>query len=230
MATDRKVARLYEDLVSEAFHTAFRKALDSSQATAVWRAISALPPEEWSVAIDWVLSTAAAPLEERAADQVERTMEAVWGAMDRAQTFADAKTLAASQRPRIAAEASRMMLAETERIARAVIEGTGIERSQAATDVLAERSRQVEAEGWTPEHDDKHRHGEMAVAAACYALNAADDRDGPEVRFVGAELWPWADEWWKPKDRRYDLVRAAALLLAEIERLDRVAIKGGDVG
>lgn len=36
--------------------------------------------------------------------------------------------------------------------------------------------------------------------------------------------WPWtgwATEWFKPKDDRYNLVRAAALLLAEIERLDR---------
>jgi hypothetical protein len=101
---------------------------------------------------------------------------------------------------------------------------------QAVIDVLAERRRQVEAEGWTAAHDDGHRHGEMAVAAACYALSTADDSDGPEVRLVGAELWPWADEWWKPKDRRHDLVRAAALLLAEIERLDRITIKGGDVG
>jgi len=30
----------------------------------------------------------------------------------------------------------------------------------------------------------------------------------------------WAREWWKPKDRRRDLIRAAALIVAEIERLD----------
>ena len=34
-------------------------------------------------------------------------------------------------------------------------------------------------------------------------------------------LWPWAAEWWKPKDCRRNLVRAGALILAEIERLDR---------
>jgi hypothetical protein len=37
--------------------------------------------------------------------------------------------------------------------------------------------------------------------------------------------WPWEDKWWKPKDRRRDLVRAGALIVAEIERLDRLAAK-----
>jgi len=96
-------------------------------------------------------------------------------------------------------------------------------RSQATDDVLAERRRQVEAEGWTPTHDDTHRSAEMAIAGACYALNAADDSDGPELRLTGAEIWPWADEWWKPSDPRRDLVKAGALILAEIERLDRAA-------
>lgn len=33
--------------------------------------------------------------------------------------------------------------------------------------------------------------------------------------------WPWPSKWWKPKSQRRDLVRAGALILAEIERLDR---------
>ena len=90
--------------------------------------------------------------------------------------------------------------------------------TQAAYDVLAERRRQVEADGWTPEHDDQHEVGELATAAACYAGNAggyvwAGGRPG--------EVWPWAREWWKPSTPRRDLVKAAALILAEIERLDR---------
>ena len=40
--------------------------------------------------------------------------------------------------------------------------------TRAIDDVLAERHRQVEAEGWTPEHDDTHARGEMASAAACW--------------------------------------------------------------
>jgi hypothetical protein len=88
--------------------------------------------------------------------------------------------------------------------------------SQAVLDVAAERRRQVEAEGWTPEHDDEHGAGEMAAAAACYALNAAGC--GCEV----ARNWPWDGSWWKPTTSRRDLVKAGALILAEIERLDRM--------
>lgn len=68
---------------------------------------------------------------------------------------------------------------------------TGIER------IAAERKRQVEAEGWTPDHDDLHRSAELAQAAAAYVLNCCDDSDGPELRFMGADLWPWPD-FWKP--------------------------------
>ena len=36
---------------------------------------------------------------------------------------------------------------------------SGIER------IAKERQRQIEQEGWTPEHDDHHAEGEMAAAA-----------------------------------------------------------------
>ena len=85
--------------------------------------------------------------------------------------------------------------------------------------IAAERQRQIEAEGWTPEHDDEHGAGEMAAAAACYALNAAGC--GCEV----ARNWPWDGSWWKPTTSRRDLVKAGALILAEIERLDRLVAK-----
>lgn len=38
----------------------------------------------------------------------------------------------------------------------------------AILDVIAERQRQQSAEGWTPEHDDEHCNGELAMAAVCY--------------------------------------------------------------
>lgn len=107
--------------------------------------------------------------------------------------------------------------------------------TRAVRDVLAERERQIKAEGWSVSHDDEHDQGEMARAAACYAYLSTlqpDDKqrhveavwgssDGM-ISVVG-ELWPagWSTQWLKPKDRRRDLVRAAALLIAEIERLDR---------
>lgn len=103
----------------------------------------------------------------------------------------------------------------------------------AVEDVLSERKRQVEREGWTPEHDDAYTEYELAWAAITYAMAAcADsaeravmDQFGDHSATPGRinENWPWDWKWWKPKDRRRDLVRAAALIIAEIERLDRAA-------
>lgn len=92
-------------------------------------------------------------------------------------------------------------------------EGQGL--SQGALDVLAERRRQIDVEGWTPEHDDGHAHGEMAQAAASYCFAASDQPT------MGKVWWPWSSEWWKPAAPRRMLVKAAALIIAEIERLDR---------
>lgn len=96
--------------------------------------------------------------------------------------------------------------------------------SKALDDISAERARQLAEEGWSPIHDDAHRYGEMAGAAACYVLNSVrirNDRLAERTREFVKDLWPWAQHWWKPKDRRRDLVRAGALIVAEIERLDR---------
>ncbi len=90
----------------------------------------------------------------------------------------------------------------------------------ALREVAAERQRQIEQEGWSPEHDDDHVRGEMASAAASYAVYGLE---GGEAIAIG--IWPWSADWWKPKDRRRDLVRAGALIIAEIERLDRAAIR-----
>lgn len=100
---------------------------------------------------------------------------------------------------------------------------------KAATDVLAERARQIAVEGWTPEHDDEHAGDELAVAAGCYAIPMSHwarllPRSAMWSLGQVPQLWPWARQWWKPKDRRADLVRAGALILAEIERLDRAAL------
>lgn len=103
--------------------------------------------------------------------------------------------------------------------------------TQAARDVLAERQRQISAEGWTPEHDDKHDSGEMAGAAGCYArhVNARSWVVGMENDNYADEPapdgWPWDAAWWKPTTPRRDLVKAGALILAELERIDRAALQ-----
>ena len=83
-------------------------------------------------------------------------------------------------------------------------------------DVQAERRRQITAEGWTPEHDDLYCAAELPRAAAAYILNGAND-EAPAI-------WPFVAKWWKPRDARSNYVRASALILAEIERLDRACI------
>nr|WP_256595761.1 hypothetical protein [Pseudomonas sp. RW407] len=94
---------------------------------------------------------------------------------------------------------------------------------QAWLDVQAERRRQVAAEGWTPEHDNEHDHGQMARAAACYALAGSSAADDKTAALLVSLAWPWDQQWWKPTTARRDLIKACALALAEIERLDRAA-------
>lgn len=77
-------------------------------------------------------------------------------------------------------------------------------------EIKAERLRQQRQEGWSHAHDDSHVNGELADAAAFYA----------SVKNIG-DLWPWDSDWIKEHKRRRQLVIAAALIVAEIERLDR---------
>lgn len=82
-------------------------------------------------------------------------------------------------------------------------------------EIANERYRQIAAEGWSYEHDDTHTDGSLGAAAACYAH--------PDTAWRGS-AWPksWASRWYKPTHRRRDLIKAAALIVAEIERLDRM--------
>lgn len=107
-----------------------------------------------------------------------------------------------------------------------------IYENKAAEDVIAERQRQVSVEGWTPQHDDEYDGGRLAAAASAYALYAGDELH-PESQGDGdfgrapPDMWPFHMSWWKPEDPRRALVKAGALILAEIERIDRAAHKSG---
>lgn len=95
--------------------------------------------------------------------------------------------------------------------------------------VAAERRRQVEVEGWTAEHDDEHVPGDLSRAGACYALAAAArnlretgltelaDNIEAAIRW----LWPWHRSWWKPQDNRRDEIRGTALIIADLDLMDR---------
>jgi hypothetical protein len=102
-------------------------------------------------------------------------------------------------------------------LVRRLFEGLHIRRplSPFLQAVIAERFAHLDREGWSAEHDDAHRPRELAQAGAAYALHA-----GTESSTVPHE-WPWSDGWWKPYGFRRDLVRAAALVIAEGDRFDR---------
>ena len=93
-----------------------------------------------------------------------------------------------------------------------------IRLNSAARDVIAERQRQVSDEGFSLYRDDQYVNGELAEAASVYASLAGKPR-------CRSTAWPRVVGEFKPSaDRRRDLVKAAALLLAEIERVDRVGL------
>ena len=102
--------------------------------------------------------------------------------------------------------------------------------------IAAERQRQIEAEDWSPDHDDvEHQSGELAAAAAAYALGpGSHQRMEPNGDPRIPDVWPWEPEWWKPKwtpatgreGRIRELVVAGALLAAEVDRLQRALPSG----
>ncbi len=96
---------------------------------------------------------------------------------------------------------------------------TGIER------IADERKRQIEEEDWTAEHDKQHSEGELADAAACYAMTPAK-REMYQSYDVKVKKWiprwfPFMGAWWKPtaENRIRELEKAGALCAAEIDRL-----------
>lgn len=97
--------------------------------------------------------------------------------------------------------------------------------------ITVERHRQVSVEGYTPEHDAEHVTGEFVSAAIAYAEHAmctyapANRQAAPATHEPPAfPYWPWAPEYWKPspftpEGTIRDLVKAGALIAAEIDRL-----------
>lgn len=97
------------------------------------------------------------------------------------------------------------------------MDGTGL--------IEQERQRQIQQEGWTPEHDDEHTDNELAHAAAAYAMGGGLLRGIMRDREIS--IWPtgWGaeEDTVKNKPRLRQLVIAGALIVAEIERLQRAS-------
>ena len=99
--------------------------------------------------------------------------------------------------------------------------------------IAIERLRQITHEGYSCTHDDIHAHGELAIAAACYAVETLPHISVLEKRKVGFNTLTWVDAW--PFDDAWDkriqhnrirhLEIAGALIAAEIDRLLRMDAK-----
>ncbi len=90
--------------------------------------------------------------------------------------------------------------------------------------IAIERHRQVIQEGWTAEHDAEHINGELAIAGVLYAL-PEPLREQRILRDLFMSAVNWAAGWFKPRTRVEDLVRAGALMAAEIDRLKAEATR-----
>lgn len=91
--------------------------------------------------------------------------------------------------------------------------------------INAERKRQIAKEHWGPWHDDHHKRKQLAKAAESYlCAHTSPDTYSLEMgkpQKPTAE-WPWGKKWWKPSDDPIrNLVKAGALIAAEIDRLNR---------
>ena len=113
--------------------------------------------------------------------------------------------------------------------------------------IAAERARQIAEEGYSAEHDDEHESGDMALAAALYAA--------PELLFARRDFaagvtftdpFPWrydkrfgcgeakenpgnvlpCPSTYTDEERTGLLVKAGALIAAEVDRLLRKAERG----
>ena len=95
--------------------------------------------------------------------------------------------------------------------------------------IATERQRQMAQEGWTPEHDDRHRCFELLQAAESYVGAVSSPDVWAANHYVKPSPhwnWPWAKKWWKPSpDPIRNLVKAGALIAAEIDRLQRLKAK-----
>ena len=93
--------------------------------------------------------------------------------------------------------------------------------------IMAERIRQQTEEGYAPAQDDKHTEGQLALLAAAYALTSRSQR-GELYSLAHIESTLFKAYGWriKPKDPIRDLVRAGALILAELERRLRAEAVG----
>lgn len=93
-----------------------------------------------------------------------------------------------------------------------VIEAAG----EVAAEVFVERLRQIIEEGHSVEQDDAYTDYQLPRAAVCYAIRGAGLPPHKATLY-----WPWNPATFKPAGDDRDLIKAAALILAELQRRQR---------
>lgn len=81
--------------------------------------------------------------------------------------------------------------------------------------IALERVSHYTSRDYSAEHDDLHTNGELAWAACAYLF------EGIMPRMDGVHLWPFSDGWKPEEDPVDNLVKAGALIAAEIDRIQR---------
>jgi len=82
--------------------------------------------------------------------------------------------------------------------------------------IAAERVRQEQSLGYSAEADDSYTEEQLRDAAIAYAIVCDDRADNPP------SCWPWDDNGFKYESpKAANLVKAGALIAAEIDRLHR---------
>ena len=89
-----------------------------------------------------------------------------------------------------------------------------------------ERKRQIEKEGFDSKHDFEHRNDDLALAGAVYALPEyirlfyKYEEENGQKEYCPL-WWPFEAKSFKPtpNDRKRELVKAGALIAAEIDRI-----------
>lgn len=99
---------------------------------------------------------------------------------------------------------------------------------EALSRLLRERIEQVERHGYTRSHDADHQEGEIGLGALAYlcaglAVELGDGFDEAAARQAAcldsaANVWPWPRELFRPHDYETCLVKAGAMILAELDR------------
>ena len=78
--------------------------------------------------------------------------------------------------------------------------------------IADERKRQIEVEGYDAKHDFNEPLNSIVAAAVSYAMVDIDKQEAEA-------WWNWDWKFWKPKDRKRNLVRAGALIAAALDKI-----------